>query len=155
MQKYSSKDILLEDGHSIVIDGQRYDTYGANYIFSMDRQFLSIGFRREKKISLNDKVEDVDTNDVNHEFTNHRNLISFCEKIFGNAPWPHTPEDGCFGRGWLINNVVYIAWWNTSQDVKGFWHLIERYLFDKFDQEVYFSYGEDEATVEDEWIRVK
>jgi hypothetical protein len=87
MQKYlSNKDLLLEDGHNIFINGQRYDTFGANYILSMDREFLSIGFRKEKKISLNDKISDVDINDVNFEFVNHRNLINLCEKIFGNAP---------------------------------------------------------------------
>jgi len=109
MQKFLSKNILLEDGHSIVIDGEYFNTYQANYAFVIDHEYLTIAFRKEKKVSLNDKVETIETPDINHDFLNHQHLIKKCRETFGVTPRPHTSEDGCFGRGWLVNDIVYIA----------------------------------------------
>ena len=154
MQKYSSKHILQEDPHNAIIGGNYYNEHQADIIIVMDRELSAIGIRKQNLIYLNNERGEIEPHEQ-FKFVTHSDLLIKCREVFGQYPYLRSEEDGLVGRGWIVDDVVYVAWWGTSHDVKGMWYMVERFLFNKFDQEIYFSYAGDDESVEDEWIRVK
>jgi len=154
MQKLSSKHVLLEDPHRAIIDADYYNEYQADVIIVMDRELCAIGLRKESVLFLNDKSKEIPQHE-RFKFVTHADLLIQCKEAFGEFPYLKDENDGAIGRGWIINNILYIAWWGTYQDIQGMWYMIDRYLFNKFNREIYFSYAKDEPSLEDEWIRVK
>jgi hypothetical protein len=105
MQKYSSKELLFETPHRAIINGEYYNENQGDIIIMMDRELVSMAFRKKNILFLNAKKGQSEPHE-NFKLVTHSDLWQRCKEIFGMAPYLTSANDGLLGRGWIVDGVA-------------------------------------------------